>query len=141
MSAVVKELRLAQVRHVADPNGTLAVIETPRDVPFEIKRLFYVYGVHAGDVRGQHAHRRAHQMLICVRGCCEVLCDDGGAKRTFVLDAPTKALHVPPGVWAEQTYAMAATILMVLSDRPFEEEDYIRDYDAFLESRGAAAKP
>ena len=136
MLATLKDLRLAEIKHVPDPNGTLAVVETPRDLPFAIARLFYVYGVKAGDVRGEHAHKAANQYLICVRGHCEIVCDDGAGKRTFLLDTPTKALLIPPGVWAEQHYKFPATILLVLSDRPYEENDYIRDHERFLAFRG-----
>lgn len=139
MLATLKDLRVAEIQNFADPNGTLAVVESPRDVPFPIARLFYVYGVKAGDVRGEHAHVRASQYLVCVRGRCEVVCDDGSGKRSFLLDAPTKALLIPPGIWAEQRYQIPATILLVLSDRPYEEHDYIRDHDRFLAHRGAPA--
>ena len=139
MLATLNDLRLADLKHVPDPNGTLAVVEVPRDVPFDVKRLFYVYGVKAGDVRGEHAHRRAHQYLICVRGRCEITCDDGSGRRSYLLDSPTKALLIPPGIWAEQKYQIPATILLVLSDRPYEEDDYIRDHDRFLAFRGPAA--
>lgn len=123
---------------IADPNGTLSVIEGSRHVPFEIKRLFYVYGVHPGDVRGQHAHREAAQALICVRGTIKVTVDDGLAKKTFVLDRPDRGLLIPPTLWAEQRYELAATVLLVLSDQPFTEADYIRDYGAFTAFRAPA---
>lgn len=123
---------------IADPNGTLSVIEGSRHVPFEIKRLFYVYGVHPGDVRGQHAHREAAQALICVRGTVKVTVDDGRAKKTFTLDRPDRGLLIPPTLWAEQRYELAASVLLVLSDQPYSESDYIRDYAAFAEFRAPA---
>ena len=127
-----------EIKTFPDPNGTLAVIEGGQCLPFEIARLFYVYGVHAGDIRGQHAHKEASQVLICMRGRCHVTVDDGAEKKTFELERPTQALLIPPTLWAEQLYCIPATILLVLSDRHFDEADYIRDYPAFLAFRGAA---
>lgn len=125
----------ADIKGFSDVNGSLAVVESGRPIPFAIKRAFYVYGVHPGDVRGQHAHRQAGQFLICLRGVCRVTCDDGESKKTIVLDSPTRGLYIPPSIWAEQQYAVAATILLVFSDQGFDENDYIRDYADFLTYR------
>jgi UDP-2-acetamido-3-amino-2,3-dideoxy-glucuronate N-acetyltransferase len=125
-------VKLIDIRNYPDVNGNLAFVEGGKDLPFQIARAFYVYGVHPGDVRGQHAHRRCHQFLICVHGSVEVVCDDGASKKSFALDSPLKGLHIPPSIWAEQRYASSETMLMVLADRLFEEADYIREYAAFL---------
>ena len=133
----VGAVKIVGIRNAPDVNGNLGFIEGGRDVPFQIARAFFVYGVHAGDIRGQHAHKHCHQFLICVHGRVEVTCDDGKEKRTFVLDSPLKGLHIPPSIWAEQRYFSSETMLMVLADRLFEESDYLRDRDAFMAFRGA----
>jgi dTDP-4-dehydrorhamnose 3,5-epimerase-like enzyme len=138
--ANVDAVKIAGIRNYPDTNGNLAFIEGENDVPFRIARAFFVYGVHAGDIRGQHAHKLCRQFLICVHGRVEVTCDDGKEKRHFILDSPLKGLHIPPSIWAEQRYFSSETMLMVLTDRLFEESDYLRDYAAFLESRGGAEK-
>lgn len=140
MIAALDAAKLIEIRNYPDVNGNLAFVEGQRDIPFSIARAFYVYGVHPGDVRGQHAHKACHQFLICVNGRVEVTCDDGRSKKTFVLDTPLKGLHIPPSIWAEQRYASSETMLMVLADRLFEESDYIRDYAAYQSYRLEAVR-
>ena len=140
MKAALDAVRLADVRSIQEENGNLAFLEGNRDMPFSIARAFYVYGVHAGDIRGRHAHKLCHQFLVCVHGRVEVTCDDGLSRKTFVLDTPLKGLHIPPLIWAEQRYASSESMLVVLADRLFEESDYIRDYAAFQARRGDASR-
>lgn len=138
--ATLDAVNLVDIRNNSDVNGSLGVIEGGRDVPFKIARAFYVYGVHAGDIRGQHAHKACHQFLVCVHGKVEVTCDDGKGKKTFVLDSPLKGLHIPPSIWAEQRYFSSDAMLLVLADRLFEESDYMRDYDGFLKFRAGGVR-
>lgn len=140
MSETLDAVKLVNIRNAPDVNGNLGFIEGGRDLPFQIARAFYVYGVHAGDIRGQHAHKLCHQFLVCVHGKVEVTCDDGKDKKTFVLDSPLKGLHIPPSIWAEERYASSETMLMVLADRLFEESDYLRDYEGFLNFRAGEAR-
>lgn len=136
----IDSIKTFAIRNYPDVNGNLAFVEGGKDLPFAIARAFYVYGVHPGDLRGQHAHRACHQFLICVHGSVTVTCDDGKAKKTFELNSPLVGLHIPPTIWAEQRYATSETMLMVLADRLFDENDYIRDYAAFLAYRQEAAR-
>lgn len=135
MKPTLSAVKLHDIRNYPDVNGNLAFLEESRDVPFAIKRLFYVYGVHPGDIRGQHAHRRCKQFLICVNGEVTVTCDDGREKLTYTLNSPLQGLYVPPMIWAEQTYASSDTMLIVLTDKYFSEMDYIRDYKQFKKGR------
>lgn len=137
MSVGIDSIKTFAIRNYPDVNGNLAFVEGGKDLPFAIARVFYVYGVHPGDLRGQHAHRACHQFLICVHGSVTVTCDDGAAKKTFELNSPLVGLHIPPTIWAEQRYASSEAMLMVLADRLFDETDYIRDYGAFKAYRGA----
>jgi dTDP-4-dehydrorhamnose 3,5-epimerase-like enzyme len=122
-----------------DDDCVLVIAEAKKHVPFEMRRIFFVTGVAAGETRGRHAHRQCHQLLICPTGAISVRITDGSSSRTFALDTPEKALHIPPGLWAEQTYRDPASVLLVLCDRPYEVEDYIRDMDAFVAWRRSGA--
>lgn len=136
MKASLDDVKLVNIRNHPDANGNLGFLEAEKDVPFRITRMFYVFGVHPNDIRGQHAHKLCRQFLICVHGRVEVECDDGEAKRKYMLDSPLIGLSIPPTIWAEQRYFSSDTMLFVLADQLFSEEDYIRDYATFLKLRG-----
>lgn len=121
-------------QHVRE-DGELFVLEGA-DIPFPIARLFFVRA-STGARRGMHAHRRCGQFMICMSGAIEVVCYDGEAKQSWLLDRPNVGLLVPPSIWATQTYRMPGSMLVVACDRPYEEDDYIRDQDAFLKYRAA----
>lgn len=127
---------LADVQEIALPcrardDGELVVVEEGKALPFAALRMFTVRAVK-GAVRGHHAHMRCTQLLICVHGAIDIECDDGTAKAHFALDRGDKSLLVPASIWATETYRTDGSVLTVLCDRHFEEEDYIRDYDQFL---------
>ena len=115
-------------------NGDLAVMEGQRQVPFSIARVFVVRGFQ-GAVRGQHAHKACTQFLTCPFGKVDVQCDNGLEVVSFVLDRPQIGLLIPPGIWAQQNYIIANSVLTVLCDRPYEQDDYIRDYGHFKDYR------
>lgn len=117
----------------ADSNGTLAVYECGKQVPFDIRRVFTVRA-GAGDVRGEHAHKECAQLLICVAGQVRVSCDDGYEISTFLLEGTDAGLLIPPGIWAKQEYLSSNSVLMVLCNRGYDAEDYLRDYDDFRNS-------
>ena len=112
-----------------DPNGVLYVYESGKQVPFVVHRVFAI-SAKSGQVRGQHAHRRCRQLLISVSGRIRLSCDNGKVVTEYILNDMATGLLVPPRVWASQEYIDDAT-LMVLCDRSFEIDDYIRDYDEF----------
>lgn len=116
-------------RHFED-NGDLVVMEGVTHVPFPIARVFVVRAP-AGAIRGQHAHKACAQFLTCTAGSVEVICDDGIATATYILDQPNVGLLVPPGIWSQETYQAHGSVLTVLCDRPYEAHDYIRDYGEF----------
>ena len=113
--------------------ASLSVYQSPNDVPFPIQRVFVVHAKEAC-VRGKHAHKACAQLLVCVQGSSDVCVDDGKDRQTYLLDTPEKGLLIPPTLWAEQTY-QANSILMVFTDHPYDEDDYIRDYEIFLKWR------
>lgn len=113
-----------------DVNGALCVYESGRHVPFDIRRVFTV-SARKGDVRGDHAHKQCTQLLVCVAGNICVTCDDGSASQNYILDNIGIGLLVPPGIWAREEYMVDDAVLMVLCDRDYEPDDYIRDYNEF----------
>jgi len=112
------------------PNGVLCVYESGKQVPFAVQRVFTI-SAKAGHARGDHAHRKCTQLLVCVSGRILVSCDNGHAVKEFLLDHMAAGLLVPPGVWAKQEYLDDDAVLMVLCDRGYEAEDYIREYGDF----------
>tara|TARA_Y100000815_G_C13077414_1_gene400618 strand:+ start:64 stop:468 length:405 start_codon:yes stop_codon:yes gene_type:complete len=125
----MKLVKLIELPYLKENNGDLVVVEGII-IPFSIKRVFNVRQ-QKGDIRGRHAHRHCSQLLICTNGAVEVKCDDSRTTEIYVLDKPNFGLFIPPGIWADQKYIENNTILTVLCDRPFEEADYLRNYEDF----------
>jgi acetyltransferase-like isoleucine patch superfamily enzyme/dTDP-4-dehydrorhamnose 3,5-epimerase-like enzyme len=130
------EAFIHRLPHVEDLRGSLSFGETFRNVPFEIRRYFLVHGVQDERIRGEHAHRHLHQFLVCVAGRCNVVTDDGRHRHEVVLDSPSKGLHIPPMVWATQYKFSADAVLLVLASEYYDAQEYIRDYDEYLNLRG-----
>lgn len=124
---------LLKFKDIANKYGHLTPIEENYDVPYEIKRIFYIYGVPEGDVRGHHAHKKTYQTLICVHGSLKVRVKTPDSEEIFTLDTPDKGLMIGPMVWGEQFDYSEDAVLLVLTSDYFEEEDYIRNYDIYLE--------
>jgi dTDP-4-dehydrorhamnose 3,5-epimerase-like enzyme len=125
----MKLVKLIELPYLKENNGDLVVVEG-EIIPFSIKRVFNVRQ-QKGDIRGKHAHLHCSQLLICTNGAVEVKCDDSRTTEIYVLDKPNFGLFIPPGIWADQKYIENNTILTVLCDRPFEEADYLRNYEDF----------
>jgi dTDP-4-dehydrorhamnose 3,5-epimerase-like enzyme len=125
--------------------GGLSVVEAARDLPFDVKRVYYSYGVSSGQFRGGHAHKKLRQFLICAFGSIKITLDDGSAKREFLLDDPSRGLIVPPGCWRTMEWLEGGSVLLVLASESYDEGDYIRDYDHFINwvrnKNGRAARP
>ncbi|MBS1856327.1 MAG: WxcM-like domain-containing protein [Acidobacteria bacterium] len=129
----VKGVTLHRLPEVDDLRGNLSYGEIGREVPFEVKRYFLVYGVANKEIRGEHAHRHLHQFLICVHGRCHVVADDGTHRQEFALDSPSVGLHIEPMVWATQYKYTPDGVLLVLASDFYNPESYIREYARFLE--------
>ncbi len=117
---------------VEDLRGSLSFAEFPSHLPFVPKRYFTVFGVPGREVRGEHAHRTIHQFLVCVKGSCSVVIDDGYGRSEVVLDHPSSGLHIPPMVWGTQYNYSADAVLMVLASDVYDADEYIRDYNEFI---------
>ena len=125
----MKLVKLIELPYLKENNGDLVVVEG-NIIPFNMSRVFTVRA-SKDSVRGEHAHRHCSQLLICTNGSVEVKCDDTRTTEIYVLDKPNFGLFIPPGIWADQKYIEDNTTLTVLCDRPYEEADYIRNYDDF----------
>lgn len=127
----VNGVRVIQMTRVADMRGHLAATEF-KDLPFTPQRSFLVFQVPSAEIRGEHAHRRCHQLLMCVHGAVTVMVDDGEQREEYRLDTPETGLHIPPLIWASQFRYTGDAVLLVLASAPYDPKDYIRDYDEFL---------
>ena len=128
----VRGVRLHEQLDVKDPRGNLSVGEFGRDIPFEVRRYFLVYGVPSRETRGEHAHRQCHQFLIAVHGSVSVIADEGRRTEEFVLDRPSLGLHLPPMVWGVQHRYSADGVLLVFASDHYDPADYIRDRAEFM---------
>jgi WxcM-like, C-terminal len=140
----VEDCVLVDLPKVADHRGNLTYLEAGRDVPFEVRRVFYIYDVPAGESRGGHAHRTLQQFLICLSGSFDVEVDDGASQRVHHLNRPWRGLYLPPLIWARETHFDPGTVCLVLTSDFHVESDNIRDYSlyrSFLNERDASSVP
>lgn len=131
----INDCQIIDIRKYADNRGYLSVIEGGVDIPFEIRRIYYLYMVPEA-ARGAHAHKQLHQLMVATSGSLHVTLDDGTNKKTFVLDKPWKGLLVAPGLWRDLDDFAGGTVCMVLASEKYEAGDYIRDYTEFLRYKG-----
>lgn len=116
-----------------DSRGQLVALEETKEIPFQIKRVYYIYDTLADVRRGFHAHKKLKQLLICVHGSCKVLLDDGTDKEIVTLDKPYEGIFIQSNMWREMFDFSSDAVLLVLASENYDESDYIRDYDKFLE--------
>ncbi len=131
----VGESALYLMRRVVDTRGSLTVGEVPTEVPFSPARYFAVFGVPSIELRGEHAHKRCQQFLICLHGSCRVLLDDGVRRCEVTLDRPDMGVFMPEMIWGTQYRYSPDAVLLVFASRPYEADDYLRTYDEFLAER------
>jgi WxcM-like, C-terminal len=112
--------------------GNITVVENNKTIPFETKRIYYLYDVPGGESRGGHAHKALSQFIIAASGSFDVIIDDGRVKRIISLDRPYYGLIVYPGIWRELINFSSGAVCLVLASLPYDEQDYIRDYNDFL---------
>lgn len=130
----IDSCRIIDLPKVADPRGNLTFVEAGRHIPFEIKRVFYLYDVPGGESRGGHAHRKCQQFIVAMSGSFDVLVDDGEKRRTFTLNRSYYGLYLPSMIWREMANFSSGSVCMVLASEFFDESDYFRDYDKFVEA-------
>lgn len=131
----VFDCSLIDIGKIQNRAGNISVIESDEQLPFEIKRIFYLYDIPGGESRGAHAHKACHQFLVAASGAFEVLLDDGRTKRLVQLNRPYVGLHIPPGIWASEINFSSGSICMVFASHVYNEQDYLRQYQDFLKFR------
>ena len=131
--ASIYDCSIIELPRLKNRAGNITVVNNNDNIPFEVKRVFYIYDIPGGEDRGAHAHKDCHQFLVAVSGSFEVEMDDGINKRTVTLNRPYYGLHIPPGIWAAEKGFSSGSVCLVLASHTFDEKDYIRDYPNFLE--------
>ena len=127
----VNDCKMIDIRRYSDTRGYLSVVENGIDIPFDIKRIYYLYKVPEV-ARGAHAHKELQQLLIATSGSVEVIMDDGKEKKSYVLDKPWKGLLIAPGLWRDLENFSNDAVVMCLASEKYDEGDYIRNYEEFL---------
>jgi len=122
-----------ELPNLGDHRGSLVVAEANRNVPFSIQRLYYIFGAQPDVPRGFHAHKELQQIAFCIQGSCKILMNNGKEKQEVLIGQPNKGLFIPPMVWHEMHGFSEDCILLVLASDHYDESDYIRNYDQFLE--------
>ena len=122
-------------KHHSNRKGNLTVVENGKTLPFDVKRVYYLYDVPGGESRGSHAHRNLEQLMVAVSGSFTVTLNDGKCKRSFTLNRPYQGLCIKPGLWRDLDDFSSGSVCMVLASEVYQAEDYIRDYDEFVKFR------
>jgi len=127
-------------KHHSDRKGNISVVENGLTIPFDVKRVYYLYDVPGGESRGSHAHKDLSQLIIAASGSFRVTLDDGNVKRSFILNRPYQGLYVKSGIWRDLDDFSSGAVCMVLASEVYQPEDYIREYDEFLKFRNIEKK-
>jgi hypothetical protein len=133
----ISECKIVNLPKIADPRGNLTFIEGQRHVPFEIRRVYYLYDVPGGSERGGHAHKDLRQLIIAMSGSFDVILDDGRQKQRFHLNRSYYGLYVCEMVWRELDNFSSGSVCMVLASNDYDESDYYRDYPSYLNALSA----
>jgi WxcM-like protein len=131
----VFDCSIIQLPQIKNRAGNITPIHGEKEIPFFIKRVFYLYDVPGGESRGAHAHKKCHQFIVAASGSFEILLDDGRTKRIVQLNRPYMGLHVLPMMWASEINFSSGSICLVFASELYDENDYIRNYDKFLTAK------
>jgi len=131
--ASIYDCSIIELPRLKNRAGNITVVNNNDNIPFEVKRIFYIYDIPGGEDRGAHAHKDCHQFLVAVSGSFEVEMDDGTNKRTVTLNRPYYGLHIPPGIWAAEKGFSSGAVCLVLTSHKYDEKDYVRDYKQFIQ--------
>lgn len=132
--------KIINLHKVVDPRGNLTVAENGKDIPFNVSRVYWVYDVPSGESRGGHAHKHCREFIIAVSGSFTVTLDNGKDKKTFLLNHPYQGLFVDTNVWRTLDDFSSGAVCLVLAEDPFDEDDYIREYQDYLDYISASPK-
>jgi len=128
----IKDCKIIELPKIQDPRGNLSFIEEEKHFPFKIKRAYWIYDVPGGQVRGGHAFKEQHEMIVAISGSLDVAVEDGKNRKVFSLNRSYYGLYIPSGIWRQMENFSTNSLAMVLSSTEFFEEDYIRNYNEFL---------
>ena len=129
----VHDCSVIDVSKIHNEAGCITVVENGENIPFDVKRIYYLYDVPSGESRGGHAHYELEQYVIAASCSFDVILDDGKNRKTFTLNRPNLALHIVPGLWRELGNFSSGSICMVLASHKYDESDYVRNFSKFLE--------
>jgi len=127
----ISDCMVVSLPKITDPRGNLTFIESLNHIPFDIKRIFYIYDVPTAESRGAHAHKELHQFLICLSGSFDVAIDDGESKATIHLNRPWMGFYIPPLIWAAEVNFDPGSVCVVLASAKYDENDYLRNYEEY----------
>ncbi len=133
MNCKLQGIQLIDLETHNDDRGCLAVLEKTEVIPFPVRRVYFLYNTCEGEIRGKHAHKKLEQILVCVSGSCKVRMTDGETEEIVELSTPEKGLYISHAIWREMSEFSDDAVLLVLASEIYDESDYIRDYDQFLE--------
>lgn len=128
----ITEAQILQLPKILDPRGNLSIIEDDLHIPFKIHRVYWIYDVPGGQVRGGHAFREQQELIVALSGSFDIMVDDGQSRRTFSLNRSYYGLYVPAGYWRQMQNFSTNSLALVLSSTTYDEKDYMRDYEEFL---------
>jgi hypothetical protein len=131
----VFDCNILYLNKIANRSGNITVVHNTQEIPFEVKRLFYIYDIPGGASRGAHSHLTSHQFLVAASGSFEIQLDDGTLKRKVRLNRPFLGLHIPPLIWASEINFSSGSVCLALASTLYDADDYIRDYSSFLSLR------
>jgi hypothetical protein len=132
LGTTVYDCSIIELPRIQSRSGNITPISNQIEIPFDIKRVFYIYDIPGGESRGAHSHGECHQFLIAASGSFEIDLNDGHINRNIMLNRPNFGLHVPPGIWASEKGFSSGAICLVLASEKYDENDYIRDYGDYL---------
>jgi dTDP-4-dehydrorhamnose 3,5-epimerase-like enzyme len=137
--SLIYNCSVIELNKVHNRSGNLTAIEDQMDIPFKVKRLYYLYDVPGGAERGGHAHKELYQLIVAASGCFDVVVDDGKNRKVVELNRSYYGLYVVPGIWREIINFSSGAICLVLASEKYNAEDYIRDYQDFLKYRNESS--
>lgn len=130
-TSTIDDCQVIDLRKISDPRGNLTPIEGGMDMPFDIKRVYYLYDVPSGQSRGGHAHKALQQLIVAANGSFTMTLDDGQNKKSITLNRPYQGLHIVPGIWRVLDDFSSGAVLLCLASEHYDEADYIRNYKEF----------
>jgi hypothetical protein len=129
--STVYDCSIIEIDKHHDEKGNISVIENGKTIPFDVRRVYYLYDIPGGESRGGHAHKELRQLIVAVSGSFNVMLDDGNVKRTYTLNRPYQGLLVVPGIWRELDDFSSGSVCLVLASHKYDDADYLRDYESF----------